>query len=196
MNLAVCAVDGCEAAVHTRSWCRPHYRKWGRYGDPTYSHAQAAREGEGERFWMSVDKSGDECWTWTGALTTNGYGLFRVVDKPTNVRAHRYSYAIAKGPIPHGMHIDHMCRNRTCVNPSHLRLATKKQNAENTVSRGRSGVRGVDFDERRNLWRVQVTHNYKNHQGGHYETLEEAGVAARNLRNRLFTHNILDREGT
>lgn len=193
--MTACAVEGCDEPVHTKAWCRPHYRKWKRYGDPTYSYSQVAREREGERFWGTVDRSGEGCWTWTGALTGNGYGLFRVADKPTNVRAHRYSYAIANGPIPDGMHIDHVCRNRACVNPTHLRLATKKQNAENTVGRGSSGVRGVGFDKRRNLWRVQVTHNYKNHQGGHYETIGEAEQAARELRNRLFTHNILDRQG-
>lgn len=189
-----CAVDTCDKPVHTRLWCRPHYRKWKRYGDPSYSHALIARAREQERFWECVDKSEDGCWEWTGALTSNGYGLFRVADKPTNVRAHRYSYVACLGPIPDGMHIDHACRNRACVNPGHLRLATKKQNAENTVGRGRSGVRGVGFDDRRQKWRVQVTHNYKNHQGGYFDSLEEADRAARELRNRLFTHNILDRK--
>lgn len=74
------------------------------------------------------------CWEWTGALgSENGYGRFWVggVDG-TATYAHRFAYERMVGPIPAGFVIDHLCRNRVCVNPSHLRACTQK---ENTLAR-------------------------------------------------------------
>src|SRR5450755_3951408 len=74
-----------------------------------------------ERFWARVDKQTDGCWVWTGALRT-GYGTLSVSGK--NVPAHRFSYELLVGIIPDGLQIDHLCRNRACVNPEHLEPVT------------------------------------------------------------------------
>jgi len=66
------------------------------------------------------------CWVWTGALSSDGYGIFRMGDKL--YRAHRASYILHKGEIPDGLHIDHLCRNKVCVNPEHLEAVTQKVN--------------------------------------------------------------------
>jgi len=82
---------------------------------------------EVSRFWSKVDKSGD-CWLWTAGLRL-GYGQFRRThDRGNPAVAHRYAYEITKGQIPAGMQLDHLCRNRACVNPDHLEPVSQRVN--------------------------------------------------------------------
>ena len=74
-----------------------------------------------ERFWRKVDKSGD-CWVWRGPLNAYGYGNFHIEGKTH--QSHRLSYESLRGPIPDGFEIDHLCRNRRCINPDHLEPVT------------------------------------------------------------------------
>lgn len=67
----------------------------------------------------------DSCWVWQGKLSL-GYGDFCMDGRCQ--KAHRWAYEFAKGPIPKGMHIDHLCRNRACVNPDHLEVVTPQAN--------------------------------------------------------------------
>lgn len=80
-----------------------------------------------ERFWSRVDATpGEGCWLWLGNPTNRGYGALNVLDH--TVPAHRFSYELHFGPIPDGYEIDHLCRNRLCVNPSHLEPVTHREN--------------------------------------------------------------------
>lgn len=90
-----------------------------------------------QRFWAKVSKrSNTECWLWTGSHKGTGYGYIRDVGRKT-VPAHRISYLINVGPIPDGLHIDHLCRVRHCVNPTHLEPVTCKENVvRGHVARG------------------------------------------------------------
>ena len=93
-----------------------------------------AEQAEIERFnrnWRSVK----DCHIWQNSLDRDGYGHFYFRKK--NRCAHRFAYYITNGDIPTGMMIDHICKNRNCVNIKHLRIVTPKQNTlENSNSVG------------------------------------------------------------
>ncbi len=78
-----------------------------------------------ERFWAKVNKATSGCWEWQATLV-NGYGVFW--NGTRQIRAHRYAYELLKGKIPEGLTIDHLCRNRKCVNPDHLEVVTMREN--------------------------------------------------------------------
>lgn len=78
------------------------------------------------------------CWVWNAGGTTDGYGKIRGAAKYRFERAHRVAYELFVGPIPEGLTIDHLCRNRGCVNPEHLEPVTSRENilrGENHVAR-------------------------------------------------------------
>lgn len=180
-----------------RSWCSKHYQRWKRYGDvlattqPYVRHSGTVLE----RFWAKVDKQGpDDCWLWQAYLSPDGYGGFR--DEHGQTRAHRYCYLTLVGPLEPGEEVDHRCRNKSCVNPRHLRPASSKQNKENVGNvraNNSSGYRGVYWSRRYKRWQVEVLHHGKKHYGGRYVDIEEANSVAILLRNTLFTHNEEDR---
>lgn len=86
-----------------------------------------------ERFWSRVDKRGpDECWEWKGFVTKQGYGRFNA--PWFGYQAHRLSLLMTGAVPKEGDVTDHICRNKSCVNPSHLRFVTQKINAtENSI---------------------------------------------------------------
>lgn len=79
-----------------------------------------------ETFFEAVDVGdGLGCWRWKGK-TRNGYGV-AYIGTPDRF-AHRIAYALCVGPVPAGLDLDHLCRNRSCVNPSHLEPVTRQVN--------------------------------------------------------------------
>lgn len=84
-----------------------------------------------DRFWPKVDKT-DSCWLWTGAKNSSGYGRVRKAGR--DLAAHRLAYEEMIGPIPHGLQLDHLCRVRSCVNPTHLEPVTGRTNILRSTS--------------------------------------------------------------
>jgi hypothetical protein len=85
------------------------------------------------RFWSKAAPQGGGCWIWRAAMS-GGYGVY-VVDSRM-FRAHRVAYEALIGPIPDGLQLDHLCRNRGCVNPLHTEPVTQIEN----IRRGEAGV--------------------------------------------------------
>lgn len=151
------------------------------------------------KFWARVDKT-PFCWNWTGATDRSGYGTLTYVSaqdgKRHDVAAHRASYMLTHGDIPEGALIDHRCHNKACVNPKHLRPASRKQNNENREGaqvNSKSGVRGVVYHPESGKWTAHAMHRKKAKNLGTFRSLESAQQAARAYRNSVFTHNDADR---
>ncbi|MGW9385380.1 HNH endonuclease signature motif containing protein [Streptomyces globisporus] len=86
------------------------------------------------RYWSRVAFDGPlplvrgvlgRCHEWTGSTNEKGYGTFWLT---RTVKAHRYAYRLAGLPLPADLDVDHRCRNRACVRPSHLRAVTHRVN--------------------------------------------------------------------
>ena len=80
-----------------------------------------------DRFWARVEKTA-HCWNWSGATSQKGYGRLYLGPPQLMVQAHRFAYERLVGPIPAGLTIDHLCRNRACVKPQHLEPVTSQTN--------------------------------------------------------------------
>lgn len=94
-----------------------------------------------QRFWSQVEQAAG-CWLWRGRVSTGGYG--RVFVAGRLVGAHRYSYELHIGPIPAGLHIDHLCKVRRCVRPDHLEAVTAGTNVLRGTSPWAQNARKVE----------------------------------------------------
>ncbi len=102
-----------------------------------------------ERLYIPEPNTG--CWIWIGVCEKKGYGHFKFAGR--TLKAHRVSYEIYKGPIPHGLQIDHLCRVRCCVNPDHLEAVTCWEN----IRRGDTGKATAEV-------RKALTHCKRGHE--------------------------------
>lgn len=91
------------------------------------------------RFWAKVDKRG-ECWLWTAADNSNGYGVFRLNYPRRQAYAHRLSWLLANGHDAAELQVCHRCDVRRCVNPAHLFLGTASDNLANMRNKGRGSA--------------------------------------------------------
>jgi hypothetical protein len=133
---AVCQVESCEKVVYRLTgYCRPHARAFELYGDPLVKkqqqwHGLSVRE----RFFKYVVRS-EGCWAWRSSRDPNGYGRMNIKNYPE--LAHRVSWLVHYGAIPHGKHVLHKCDNPSCVNPEHLYVGDHQDNMRDKMLSGR-----------------------------------------------------------
>lgn len=133
-------------------------------------------------FWSRVDRgSADDCWEWTGARRSDGYGRFHPFRHGPSVGAHRFSFTLHCGPIPSGLFVLHTCDNRACVRPDHLFVGTNLDNVRDMFSKGRQSLRHGEFAGRARLTEVNVRDiRQRNAEGVGARTLaREFGVSRR-----------------
>jgi hypothetical protein len=104
-----------------------------------------------ERFWTLISTEPNTgCWLWLGTIDRDGYGKISANKK--NLRAHRVAYAALVGEVPRGLQLDHLCRQRCCVNPHHLEPVTCAENLRRgwspsaMAAKQETCVRGHRFD--------------------------------------------------
>jgi hypothetical protein len=137
------------------------------------------------RFWnkVSIPANTKECWTWKASHFKNGYGCFRLRNHA--VKAYRISYENAVGPIPPGYTVDHLCRNKSCLNPAHLEAVSQRENVlrgrRSALNSGKSSkYPGVTWLKYNSKWAAQIFYDKKLHYLGCFDDEEAAAQAYRN----------------
>lgn len=123
-----------------------------------------------------IQESG--CWDWVGGRDPDGYGVYKQGKQfvgRRSMRAHRWVYEQTKGFIPEGLQLDHLCRNRLCVNPAHLEPVTQQENI------------------RRGLYGVTRTHCPKGHEYTPENTYRHQGIGTKTCRECARTRDRIRR---
>ena len=137
-----CSLADCSSPSYARGWCKKHYARYLRNGDPelTVNRPPGMSAEDVFRWYMPGEPPEQDCWLWAGgSFHTDGYGLVSLGGKMA--RAHVLAYELFVGKIPDGHQIRHQCDNPPCVHPRHLLTGTALDNQRDKVSRNRQ-VRG------------------------------------------------------
>lgn len=140
---APCSVPDCTRIAATSGMCSLHYQRFKKHGDVNFvfvRHQEPVLERFQKKFEIDTET---ECWNWTAAIKTKGYGAFALGDGKVAELSHRAAYKLYIGPIPdgpgyHGICVLHRCDNRKCVNPKHLFLGSHQDNMDDMKKKNRA----------------------------------------------------------
>lgn len=167
-----CSVDGCETRAVSRGLCRLHYGRLYKTGSVEYRPPTPTDLLQAKY----VTDAAAGCWMWTAYINPDGYGMFK--HRGAMRLAHGASYELHIGPVPDGLELDHLCRNRACVNPDHLEPVPHKVNVQRAKkSSSSTGIRGVS--RRGNSYRATLCRDGVWILHKTFRTLEEATEAVR-----------------
>ena len=176
----VCQAPECDRAPAAHGLCTGHYdqQRKGRPLAPLRPREKSLSERMA--FHTTVDNS-NGCHIWTGTLSRSGYARIKIGGRSgKTLQASRVAYEQANGQIPNGYEIDHICHNPKCVNPTHLRLATRSQNTQYTKgvrADNNSGFPGVS--PRRNGWAARWVEDSRGRSKAFSDIYSAAAYAAR-----------------
>jgi hypothetical protein len=133
-----------------KPWTCPKCQKAFPSGFGHGSHLRWCQNREAH-FWRNVDKTSSPigCWLYTGTISFEGYGYVNISSgvKRQQWQAHRFAWTLLKGPIPEGQCVLHTCDVRHCVNPEHLYLGDRKDNARDKIIRRRDTGATLSYEQ-------------------------------------------------
>lgn len=139
----ICSLEGCEKKHYGKEFCRLHYDRWAKHGDPTtVGVLRGIDAADPERFFSRVATANvNGCCLWLGRPTSGGYGILFFDGQYR--RAHIVAFFLATGRWP-SLFVLHSCDVRACVSPDHLREGSHQENMADMKARGRAprGERG------------------------------------------------------
>lgn len=166
----MCVIDGCEKPVSGRGWCKMHWTRWKRHGDPlVVKPFRRPMRPAFDRIMAKTDKNGPipaqaphlgSCWICTLNPDKRGYAYVGMGGKHGKNRvAMQVVYEELVGPIPDGLELDHLCMVTSCVNPDHLEPVTHAENLRRAAAAGRFAnsqktrcPQGHAYDEANTKW--------------------------------------------
>ena len=159
----ICSYPGCGRKHNARGLCGPHgaMQRRGEALRPLQGRTGPIEKSAAERFAAKLLPRESGCIEWVGGKTAGGYGTFaKRTTRGTEQKelAHRWAYEQAVGPIPEGLDIDHLCRNRACVNPEHLEPVTRAENIRRAAEVKTACPAGHPYSEENTYVRPGTTH--------------------------------------
>ena len=127
-NPRPCGRCGEIRHIRARGLCGSCYNRIAKHNEDSPPKVNRSAE----EWLTSMPRPKGACWPWPGTRHSHGYGVARVDGVRT--QAHRFVYEQLVAPIPSTMTIDHLCRNKSCVNPDHLELVTRAENLRRAVA--------------------------------------------------------------
>jgi len=143
----ICEITGCDRPHTSKGLCSIHLGRLKNHGDPLAEVNPRMRGSLADRLAFRSDPQPNGCLHWTGCIMPTGYGQMGVGDRKKRL-VHVVAYEIAKGPVPEGLDVDHVCHNadpgcvgghaclhRRCVNPDHLEAVSRLVNVRRANAR-------------------------------------------------------------